>query len=111
MRNTLTLVFAVAALVLCSAFVMAEDNWTGFISDEHCAKDYEKSSKADHVGCAKGCMSGGGNWALAMKDNHVLLDIDAEQAESHLGKLVIVKGELAQDSNTVKVTSVEVPEN
>ena len=72
------------------------------------AKDYAKASGEKHPGCAKGCISKGGKWALAMKDGLVLLDIDKETAEKHLGHPVTVKGTLDKGTNTVKVASVEM---
>jgi hypothetical protein len=104
----LTILVAVLLIVGFSGLASAEDaSWTGFISDEACAKDYEKASADAHVACAKGCVSKGGNWALAMKEGHVVLKIDKEMAESHLGKMVVVKGTLDEATNTVKVSSVE----
>ena len=79
----------------------------GYISDSSCAKDYAKSSSDKHVACAKSCISKGGKWALSMKDSNVLLDIDKDTAEKHLGHMVTVKGTLNKETNTVKVSSVE----
>ncbi len=108
MKKALTVLFAMALLMGFAGLAVADDSWTGFISDASCAKDYEKSSAAKHVGCAKGCISRGGSWALAMKDSHVLLEIDGKMAESHLGKLIVVKGELDEETNIVKVSGVEM---
>ncbi|MGH9334580.1 MAG: hypothetical protein ACRD21_12620, partial [Vicinamibacteria bacterium] len=63
------------------------------------------------VACAKGCVTKGGKWALAMKDGMVILDIDKETAEKNLGHPVTVKGSLNKESNTVKVSSVEMSHN
>lgn len=104
----LTLLVAPLLVLGLAAFASAGDgSWTGFISDEACAKDYAKASAEKHVACAKGCISKGGNWALAMKDSHVVLEIDKDVAESHLGKMVLVKGTLDESTNTVKVSAVE----
>ena len=102
----------VMALVLAgfTSFGVAADegSWTGWISDARCAADYAKSATADHVGCAKICIKGGGQWALSMQDGALTLDIDGAEAEQHLGHEVVIKGELDTASNTVKVSSVSL---
>jgi hypothetical protein len=108
MKKISVLVLACALLFAFSSFTFAEDgSWMGYISDEACAKDYAKASGEKHAGCAKGCASKGGKWALAMKDGMVVLDIDKDTAEKNLGHPVTVKGTLDKASNTVKVSSVE----
>lgn len=105
--------FAVAVvLVALSGVSFAEEgSWMGYVSDEACAKDYAKSSAEKHVACAKGCVSKGGKWALAMKDAMVLLDVEKETAEKNLGHMVTVKGTLDENTNTVKVSSVEMAQH
>ncbi len=104
--------FTVMVLVLAgfTSFGVAADtgSWTGWISDARCAADYQKSATADHVGCAKICIKGGGQWALSMQDGALTLDIDGAEAEQHLGHEVVIKGELDTASNTVKVSSVSL---
>ena len=109
MKKTFALVLATFLLLLFSGFTFAEEgSWSGYISDEACAKDYAKASAEKHVACANGCVSKGGKWALAMKDGMVVLDIEKETAEKNLGHPVTVKGTLDKASNTVKVSSVEM---
>lgn len=104
--------FTVMVLVLAgfTSFGVAADegSWTGWISDARCAADYAKSATADHVGCAKICIKNGGQWALSMPDGALILEIDAAEAEQHLGHEVVVKGELDTASNTVTVSSVSM---
>ncbi|MGH9322351.1 MAG: hypothetical protein ACRD3V_21005 [Vicinamibacteria bacterium] len=112
MKKTFVLVLASVLLLGFSSFSLAEDgSWMGYISDEACAKDYAKAGTEKHVACAKGCVTKGGKWALAMKDGMVILDIDKETAEKNLGHPVTVKGSLNKESNTVKVSSVEMSHN
>ncbi|MFQ5789506.1 MAG: hypothetical protein ACE5JI_03430 [Acidobacteriota bacterium] len=103
-------VISVAALLVAGLATLGlareKGSWTGFLADANCAKNYEKAGNAGHAACAKSCLSKGAKWALAMKDGHVLLDIDSTDAEEHLGQEVTVKGELDKESNTVKVGSV-----
>ena len=109
MKKTFALVLATFLLLLFAGFTFAEEgSWSGYISDEACAKDYAKASAEKHVACANGCVSKGGKWALAMKDGMVVLDIEKETAEKNLGHPVTVKGTLDKASNTVKVSSVEM---
>ena len=104
--------FTVLVLVLAgfNSFGIAADegSWTGWISDARCAADYAKSATADHVGCAKICIKNGGQWALSMPDGALILEIDAAEAEQHLGHEVVIKGELDTASNTVTVSSVSL---
>lgn len=107
MKKAIVVALAGLCLLALSGFTFAEEgSWMGYIADEACAKDYAKSSAEKHVACAKGCVSKGGKWALAMKDAMVVLDIDKETAEKNLGHMVTVKGTLDEATNTVKVTSV-----
>jgi hypothetical protein len=109
MKKIFALGIACFLLVGLSGFSFAEEgSWMGYIADEACSKDYAKASAEKHVACAKGCVAKGGNWALAMKDGMVVLDIDKDTAEKNLGHPVTVKGTLDKETNTVKVTSVEM---
>lgn len=109
MKKMLPLLVAAFLLAGFAGLVSAEEgSWTGYISDEACSKDYAKASVEKHVACAKGCVSKGGKWALAMKDGHVVLDVDKDLAEKNLGMQVMVKGTLDMETNTVKVSSIEM---
>ena len=106
MKKTLALI-VIAIVGLCFAAQADEGSWTGYLSDAACAKDYEKASK-DHTGCSKGCVKRGDSWALAMKDGFHVLDIDAKTADTHAGHHVVIKGTLDKESNTIKVSSLEM---
>ena len=110
MKKFIFLTVMVLVLAGSTSFGVAADtdSWTGWISDARCAADYQKSATADHVGCAKICIKGGGQWALSMQDGALTLDIDGAEAEQHLGHEVVIKGELDTASNTVKVSSVSL---
>ena len=43
-----------------------------------------------------------------MKDGFHVLEIDGETAEPHAGHHVVIKGSLDKESNTIKVTSLEM---
>ena len=106
-----SILFMVLALVMAgfTSFGVAADtgSWTGWVSGERCAADYQKSATPDHVGCTQMCVKNGAKWALAMTDGVLILDADSATLESHLGHEVVVKGELDTATNTVKVSSVE----
>jgi len=110
MKKFIFLTVMVLVLAGSTSFGVAADtdSWTGWISDARCAADYQKSATADHVGCAKICIKNGGQWALSMADGALTLEIDAAEAEQHLGHEVVIKGELDTASNTVKVSSVSL---
>ena len=97
------------ALLASFAFVAAAEDmaYTGWVADEACAKDFEKAGNEEHVGCATGCLSGGGGVALASPDGFHLLDITNEAALEHLGMEVTVMGTLDEATNTIKVTSIK----
>ena len=106
MKKTL-FVLTIAALLAVPFAVAAEDmTFTGWVADEACAKDFSKAGNADLKGCATGCLSGGGNAALASPDGFHLLDITAEKATEHLGMEVTVTGTLDEATNTIKVTKI-----
>ena len=100
----------ILALVLFAsvAFAAAEDmTFTGWVSDEACAKDFAKAGNADHKGCATGCLSRGGGVALVSESGFHLLDITNEKAIEKLGMEVTVMGTLDEATNTIKVTSIK----
>ena len=103
--------FTVLALIMVgfTSFGVAADegSWTGWISGEKCASDYQKSASPGHVGCAQMCIKNGAKWALAMKDGAFILEGDSVELEPHLGHEVVVKGELDTATKTIKVSSVE----
>ena len=92
-----------------TSFGVAADtgSWTGWVSGENCAKNYQKSASADHVACTQMCIKNGAKWALAMQDGALILDADSATLEPHLGHEVVVKGELDTATKTIKVSSVE----
>ena len=98
-----------AIVLLASAgFAAAEDmTFTGWVSDEACAKDFAKAGNAEHKGCATGCLSRGGGVALVSESGFHLLDITNEKAIEKLGMEVTVMGTLDEATNTIKVTSIK----
>lgn len=111
MKGSKVLIWATLLFVASINFGVAADagSWTGWIADENCAKDYEKSATAEHLACAETCLKRGVKLALSTPEGHFLLDVDPALAQVHLGHEVIVKGELDTQTNTIKVSSVSMP--
>ncbi len=111
MKGSKVLIWATLMFVASINFGVAADegSWTGWIADENCAKDYEKSATAEHLTCAETCLKRGVKLALSTPEGHFLLDVNPALAEQHLGHEVVVKGELDTQTNTIKVSSMSVP--
>lgn len=105
-KRFLLLVSVLVVFGLAGTGLAEEKSVTGYLADANCAKDYEKAS-SDHAACAKGCVSRGADWALAMPDSLVLLEIDPELADGHAGHKVTVKGDFSEKTNTLKVAELE----
>jgi hypothetical protein len=108
MRTLFGWILAVMILVGFATLGLAVEkgNWTGWISDENCAKDYAKAAKPEHKGCAASCMKRGAKAALATEKGLFLLDLGETKVEDHLGFAVKIEGELNKETNTIKVSSV-----
>ncbi len=101
-----------AALVVLMCMVVAslalakEGSWTGWVTDTHCGV---KGTNAGHKKCATDCVKGmGAKYALydgASKKVFILSD--QEKAETFAAQEVVVKGDLDEASNTIKVASIE----
>ncbi len=111
MKRSKVLIWATLMFVASINFGVAADegSWTGWIADENCAKDYEKSATAEHLTCAETCLKQGVKLALSTPEGHFLLDVNPALAEQHLGHEVVVKGELDTQTDTIKVSSMSVP--
>ena len=109
MRTSIFLTVVALVLAGSTSFGVAADtgSWTGWVSGERCARDYQKSASPDHAGCTQLCVKNGAKWALAMTDGVLILDADSATLEAHLGHEVVVKGELDTGTKTIRVSSVE----
>ena len=104
---------AVAAFVgLCSVTAFA-GQWTGYISDEKCAKTGAKAAKASDwihpqvfESCAKQCAKEGSKVIFLTEDNKqvALDDASLKKVMPHLGHRVSVTGTM--DNGTLKVDTV-----
>lgn len=77
-------------------------SWTGYISDEACAKkDTAKAESDAHAGCAGGCAKKGATLVLVSGGKIFQLS-DQEKAKPHAGHKVTVDGKLNGETITVK---------
>ena len=106
------LLVVAALLVLGSAMAFA-GQWTGYISDEMCAKSGSKAAKAsDWINpkafgsCAQKCVREGSPVVFVTEDNKVLkFDSDSiKKAMSHVGQRVKLTGTL--ENGTLKITKI-----
>lgn len=107
MRKTL----AVIALLTFAAAALASSHtetgsWTGVVTDTQCG---EKGASADHASCAAKCVKkGDAKWALWDPTSKQLYElVNAKDAESMVGKDVMVKGTLTKADKKIDVTSME----
>jgi len=61
--------------------------------------------------CQDTCLKRGGKLALSTQRGVLPLDLDPALAEQHLGHEIVVKGELNAKTNTIKVSSVSLPQH
>ena len=93
-------------LVLAAAFTASADKkdgeWTGWISDSHCAAKGEP--KPDHGGCATSCVKNqGAKYVLYSPSDKKVYALDAQdKAAAHSGKHVKVSGSVEGEAITVK---------
>ena len=104
-------ILLVSGLVAFGNASEEKGSWNGWLADEHCGKDYAKVATPAHKGCAESCVSKGAKWALATKDAYYLLDVVMDDAKKNLGQEVVIAGELDEETNTIKVSSVAAAED
>jgi len=101
--------FALAIVaLLVPAFALAHDHhatagsWTGWVTDDSCGA---KGANAEHAGCAKKCLDGGGKLVFYNSADEKIYSLDNQKlAEEHIGHAVVVKG--TAEGNSIKVESI-----
>jgi type 1 fimbria pilin len=109
MKKILALSFA-ATLAAGSAMAAeaVKGEWTGYITDTHCAM---KGANRDHTaGCVEKCMKGGSKAQILNEADGKLYDLAAFDAKVKplVGKKVTLKGTLDKDTHTITVYSAAV---
>ena len=93
---------ALAVALLLPASVALADDWTGWISDDHCGA---KGAKAGHEDCAKKCIKGGSNYVFVNSADQKVFAVDNQDlAGQHLGYEVTVSGTV--EGEAIKVESI-----
>lgn len=105
MKKILALAAALALSAgLSAAAEKAKGEWTGYITDTHCAS--KGASKEHTAGCIEKCMKSGSKaqiWDEADKKAYDLDDFG--KVKALVGSKVTVRGTLDPVTNTIKVES------
>src|SRR5262245_2999705 len=111
-ENMKTILMLATAAALCAGPALAEPaakatakgEWTGYITDTHCAnKGAGKEHTAD---CVEKCMKKGSKAQILNEADNKLYDLDSfEKVKTLVGQKVAIKGTLDEKTNTIKVAS------
>lgn len=94
---------AVLLLALFTPTLALAGEWSGWITDEHCAA---KGAKAEHVDCAKKCYGNGAKLVFYNTGDEKIYSLDNQDlAAQHLGHEVKVTGEA--EGSAIKVSAIE----
>ena len=106
MKKLLSLAAILAFAAVAGAADKAKSEWTGYITDTHCAS---KGANKEHTaGCIEKCMKAGSKaqiWDEADKKAYDLDDFG--KVKALVGSRVTVKGTLDPATGTIKVASAE----
>ena len=112
MRSRRSLVFGLSSLVGLwalvfglSAPVVAEETWSGTISDSMCARKHESGAEGQETtdaDCTRDCVRGGSKYVLIVGEHvYAIANQDHSALATHAGSSVRVTGTLKGDSITV----------
>ena len=108
MKNSLTRILVVAAVLCAATFALAGEagTWTGWVTDSHCA---EKPDMASNAACAAKCVKDhGAKWVLVNSaDKSVWTVSNQDTASKWAGKEVTVKGTADKEKKSIEVSSME----
>ena len=107
MKKLLSLAAVIAfSAGLAGAADKAKSEWTGYITDTHCAS---KGASKDHTaGCIEKCMKAGSKAQIWDETEKKAYDLDDfGKVKALVGSKVTVKGTLDPATNTIKVASAE----
>ncbi len=93
--------------LLVASFALAKERtWMGWVTDTHCGA---KGANSGHTDCITKCVkAGGAKLALYVPASKKVFVLgNQEKAEAFAAQEVVVKGELDEASNTIKITSIE----
>ena len=87
----------VMAIALLSTVAVAQQEWTGYISDTHCGVAHMDGSKTS-IDCVTTCVKGGQAPVFVTMDKKILKITDPAKVMSFLGQKVAVTGKLAGEN-------------
>lgn len=102
MKKTSAVLIALLAVSFLTPALAHAAEWTGWVTDEHCAA---KGANAGHKACAEKCANGGSKLVFYNEGDKKIYKLDNQDlAKQHLGHEVKVSGEATGDS--IKVASI-----
>lgn len=103
MKKTSAVLLALALSALLTPALCQAGEWTGWITDEHCAA---KGANAGHKACADKCAKGGAKLVFYNEADETIYKLDDQElAKSHVGHEVKVSGDVAD--GVIKVKAIE----
>jgi hypothetical protein len=100
--------FLFAAAVFAAAGVAQAETWRGVIGDSMCAAKHSEEKGSDHSKCVTKCVQDGSAYVLVAKDKvYKIANQDFADLKAHAGHVVMLSGEMKDD--TITVTKVEMP--
>ncbi len=101
-------VFLFAVAVFAAAGVAQAETWRGVIGDSMCGVKHSEEKGADHSKCVAKCVAGGSSYVLVAKDKiFKIANQDFADLKAHAGHVVMLSGEMKDD--TITVSKVEMP--
>ncbi len=107
MKKVISRVLVLAVALGIASYMMADDSWTGWVTETHCGA---KGAKEAHADCAIKCVKEkGAKWALYNPTDKsvTVMTGDAATMEKMAGKKVTVKGTLDKGKKEIAVSSME----
>ena len=103
MKKTSVVLIALLAISFLAPALAHAGDWTGWVTDEHCAA---KGANAAHKACAEKCLNGGSKLVFYNNADQKIYKLDNQDlAKQHLGHEVKVSGDVEGDA--IKVKSIE----
>ncbi len=100
--------FLFAVAVFAAAGVAQAETWRGVIGDSMCAAKHSEEKGSDHSKCVTKCVQDGSAYVLVAKDKvYKIANQDFADLKAHAGHVVMLSGEMKND--TITVTKVEMP--
>jgi hypothetical protein len=104
MKKLLTAAVMVALFLAPLAAIAGAGEWTGYVTDTHCAKN--GAGKEHTAECVEKCMKGGSKAQIWNDSDQKAYTLDSfDKVKPLMGSKVTVKGKLDAATNTITVES------